>query len=382
MAAWLDWSAHGPNTAASAIASGRKVPHDVPGSEFEIPLDTLILAISQHSVLDFFGDEQPALTERGYLDVDPFTLQTSIAGVYAGGDVAGSGPSSIVKAAAEGKTVARAIITAHGRPVAEPVAPAPAIDLGQMVMRRARREYRVPIASAPLDVRHSFQQTVVGYTSEEAVAEASRCLDCHQVCSLCVGVCPNMALLTYESEPFRAALPELRVEGSQLVEGERHAYVADQRLQIAVLTDFCNECGNCTTACPTSGQPYRDKPRLYLDRGDFEAQEDNAFMLGEDGSIEGRWNGETHRLRLNGAVEYQSPAVTARMDLATLAIESATVAEGQATGTLVSLRPAADMVVLLRGLQRSMAHLPIASGNAGAATRVGHPGYAEEGTTA
>ena len=37
--------------------SGRKIPFDVPDSEFEIPLDTLILAISQHSVLDFFGDD-------------------------------------------------------------------------------------------------------------------------------------------------------------------------------------------------------------------------------------------------------------------------------------------------------------------------------------
>ena len=43
-------------------SSGRKIPHDVPDSEFSIPLDTLILAISQHSVLDFFGDEPPALT--------------------------------------------------------------------------------------------------------------------------------------------------------------------------------------------------------------------------------------------------------------------------------------------------------------------------------
>ena len=33
-----------------------------------------------------------------------------------------------------------------------------------------------------------------------------------------------------------------------------------------MLTDFCNECGNCVTFCPTSGEPYRDKPRLYLDR--------------------------------------------------------------------------------------------------------------------
>ncbi len=65
-------------------------------------------------------------------------------------------------------------------------------------------------------------------------------------------------------------------------------------------TDFCNECGNCVTACPTSGEPYRDKPRLYLDRADFEAQADNAFMLLDDGAIEGRFGGETHRLSMNG----------------------------------------------------------------------------------
>ncbi len=40
-------------------AAGRKVPHDLPGSEFEIELDTLILAISQHPVLDLFGDRPP-----------------------------------------------------------------------------------------------------------------------------------------------------------------------------------------------------------------------------------------------------------------------------------------------------------------------------------
>ena len=46
------------------------------------------------------------------------------------------------------------------------------------------------------------------------MAEAGRCLDCHPVCSLCVGVCPNLAILTYRSEPMQAALPALRVNGT------------------------------------------------------------------------------------------------------------------------------------------------------------------------
>ena len=361
-------------------AAGRKVPHDVPDSDFEIPLDTLILAISQHSVLDFFGEELPALTERGYIDVDPFTFETSLPGVYAIGDVANDGPSSIVKAAADGKTVAAAVIARgsdvaaqSGRPDGPAGDPTP-IDLHEMVIRRARREYRVPIEVTPLAAREGFEQTVEGYTAEQAMAEARRCLDCHRICSLCVGVCPNMALLTYQSEPFCAALPVLRVEDGRVLAGERRAHRAEQALQIAVLTDFCNECGNCVTACPTSGEPYRDKPRLYLHRDDFEAQGDNAFMLLADGSMEARWAGETHRLSVNGAVEYTAPGLAVRLDADTFELLDATAGDGRVNG--LALDRAADMYVLLRGLRGSMRHLPPAA-DAGSSTRIVHPGYAE-----
>ncbi|HYO41630.1 MAG TPA: FAD-dependent oxidoreductase, partial [Candidatus Limnocylindrales bacterium] len=62
-------------------ASGRKVPRDVPGSDVELPLDTLILAISQSPVLDLFGDLALALTQAGFVATDPETLATSIPGV-------------------------------------------------------------------------------------------------------------------------------------------------------------------------------------------------------------------------------------------------------------------------------------------------------------
>ncbi len=359
-------------------AAGRKVPFDVPDSEFEIPLDTLILAISQHSVLDFFGADTPALTRAGYIDVDPLTHETSIPGVYAGGDVAGDGPSSIVKAAAEGKAVAAAIGQALGAGEAEESAPEPVrVDLHEMVKRRARREYRVPIEFTPVGDRDGFDQTVLGYSAAQAMSEADRCLDCHAICSLCVGVCPNMALMTYESEPFAATLPVLQVEGGSVVVGEREAYRAEQLLQIAVLTDFCNECANCVTACPTSGEPYRDKPRLYLDRAEFEAEADNAFMLFADGSVEGRYGGQTHRLSVNGAVEYETPSLSARLEAGSLALVEATAHEDVDGDASFSLRPAADMLLLARGLRRSMRHLPPATDEAIPGTRVAHPGYAE-----
>ncbi len=356
-------------------ASGRKIPFDVPDSEFEIPLDTLILAISQHSVLDFFGDEVPGLTKRGYIEVDPDTFESSIPGVYAGGDVAAHGPSSIVRAAADGKRVAAAIAAKYGADRVMPVEAERPIDLHEMVIRRSRREYRVPIKFSPLDQRDGFDETVLSYTPAEAMQEAGRCLDCHEICSLCVGVCPNMALMTYEMESVRAELPALTVADGAVVAGDASPFVAGQNLQIAVLTDFCNECGNCVTACPTSGEPYRDKPRLYLNRADFEAEKANAFMAFGDSVMEARIDGQTHRIEVNGQIEYTSPAFTAKLDADTLAFIEATPTAAAADGEVLSLLPAAEMYTVLKGVGGSMPQIPVMSEGG---TFVPHPGYAED----
>ena len=354
-------------------AGGRKVPEDVAGSEFEIGLDTLILAISQHAVLDFFGERAPALTRAGYLAVDPATFETSVPGVYAGGDVADRGPASIVKAAADGKRVAAAIAAALGRETSRPAEASAAPDVQALVVRRARREYRVPIQVSPLDRREGFEETVLGYSAEEAVREASRCLDCDQICSLCVGVCPNMALMTYEMAPVHANLPALSVANGAVVANGATPFDVAQRLQIAVLTDFCNECGNCVTACPTSGTPYLDKPRLYLDRADFEAQASNAFMLLGDGVMEARFGGLTHRISVNGRIEYTAPGFRAVLDRESFALIEA-VPTGAVDGERLSLQPAAVMATVLAGVTVSLPHVPTA---AAGGTRMAQPGYAK-----
>jgi len=290
-------------------ASGRKIPHEMPGPDFKIPLDTLILAISQHAILDFFDNQSVAVNQRGYIEVDPVSFETSIAGVYAGGDVVNDGPSSIVEAAADGKAIARSILGRHGSD-AEPAQPGP-FDTTDLLRRRSRREWRIPIPHSALTDRKNFNEVVQGYTAEQARSEATRCLDCHSYCSICVGVCPNLALQTIQVEPSEA--PHVR-----------------QTYQIVVLADLCNECGNCTTFCPTSGEPYRDKPRLYFDRVEFEAQQDNAFMVFSDPwAMEARWGGVTRRIDLSDEL----------------------VDGGDADGVA--------MYVLLRGIMQSMPHLAL-----------------------
>jgi putative selenate reductase len=289
-------------------ASGRRVAVDAPDGNFDIPVDTLILAISQHAVLDFLDDEPIALNERGYIKVDPETCETSIPGIYAGGDVANDGPATIVKAAAAGKAIANAILNKKGTvtlsekgtvtfcekganafdpgekvtvpllPSGEKVTVPPLSSKGEMLRRRSQRERRIRAPQTRVNERQNFSEVMLTYTPEQARAEAARCLDCHTYCSICVGVCPNLALFTYETDQ------------------------CDQHYQVAVLADLCNECGNCTTFCPTSGAPYRDKPRLYVNRDDFEAQQDNAFMIFHDSdrwAIEARFQGATRHLELN-----------------------------------------------------------------------------------
>ncbi|MDJ0910536.1 MAG: putative selenate reductase subunit YgfK [Woeseiaceae bacterium] len=271
-------------------ASGRKVPHEIPDSEFAIPLDTLILAISQSAILDFIDGEAIELNERGYIVADPVTFETSLPGVYAGGDVANEGPASIVKAAAAGKAMAAHIL---GRQQATASSDKRDVDVAELLRRKSLRRWRTPSPELALDRREGFDEVVLTYEEGQARAEAGRCLDCDVFCGLCVSVCPNLALQTYEIDST-AEQPR-------------------QRYQVAVIADLCNECGNCTTFCPTSGHPYRDKPRLYIDRGEFESQDDNAFMVfaDKDGwSIDARVQGETHHVNLDDPHQDSEPFTT------------------------------------------------------------------------
>jgi putative selenate reductase len=355
-------------------AAGRKIPHEVPDTDFEVPLDTLILAISQHAILDFFDQEPIEVNEGGYIKVNPVTYETSVPGVYAGGDVANDGPQSIVKAAAAGKAIADSIL--RRRPSDANSVELTTFDTSALLRRRSQRRRRVTAPQTRLDDRNNFKEVVLTYSEQQARTEAARCLDCDTFCSICVGVCPNLALQTYKTEPFEVRLPRLRFENNAFRAGTGEMYRASQPFQVAVVTDFCNECGNCTTFCPTSGQPYRDKPRLYLDRADFDEQQDNAFIVSRNKDVwtmDARHQGANHRIVLNGKLEYTGPSFRASVNPHTFEIEHAEVIE---TEDAYSLEPCAAMFVLLQGLRRSLPFLPTA-GDMAATGRIEHPGYEE-----
>ena len=345
--------------------SGRRRPEPIPGAEREVELDTLIVAIGQRPDLSLFGDEAVDLSSSGYLEVDPATLETSIPDVYAGGDIIGDGPSNIVKAGGDGRIIAEAIIARHREApeLPEPVTGWPTFDHTDLLRRRARVEPRVEIPHLDSEQRRGFAEVIITLSQANAEREASRCLDCDILCSTCDSVCPNRAIFTYHVQPQNLSIPQLMFENGEAVSSASSVFSVKQGPQVAVLTDACNECGNCVTFCPTSDRPWRDKPRLYLHRGDFEAETDNAFMfISHEGArgLQAIFEGALHQLiQDNGELRYTSAAIELRLNQETLEVLESAVRGHPGDGGLVDPDHLGAMTILLRSFVESMPEFPL-----------------------
>ena len=167
-------------------AEGRFNPTLEDGSEATIEADTVIVAIGQASDLSFLGDDEaPRISRRGTLEADDCTLQTSVPWIFAGGDVV-LGPASAVQAVAQGHEAAESIrrylegadlSRGRERPVQTSAEAPPRTFEPQPRQKMARL--------SPAERTSSFIEIEQGFTEEQAVAEANRCLNCG-ICSECL----------------------------------------------------------------------------------------------------------------------------------------------------------------------------------------------------
>jgi glutamate synthase (NADPH/NADH) small chain len=89
--------------------SGRPRPVPIKGSEFSLPVNTVILAIGQRPNLSFSKmNPRLKMDKRGLVVVKKKTQATSLRGVFAGGDAVNGG-ATVVQAIGEGKKAAVAI---------------------------------------------------------------------------------------------------------------------------------------------------------------------------------------------------------------------------------------------------------------------------------
>ncbi len=205
-------------------ASSRRRPEEVEGTEFTLRCDMIIPAIGQRVKGEDVGGSVE-ITRRGTVAADEVTGRSEVEWIFAAGDCV-TGPTSVIRAVASGRRAAVEIdrhlagesaFLRHDEKL-------DAVDKAGPLLRieELRKERRAPLALRDADARRrDFDEYTPTLSEEEAVKEASRCLNCGcgAGCGLCAQICNAFAI---------------SVEGDRMVFDE----------------EKCHACGMCMRRCP------------------------------------------------------------------------------------------------------------------------------------
>jgi NADPH-dependent glutamate synthase beta subunit-like oxidoreductase/coenzyme F420-reducing hydrogenase delta subunit len=223
-------------------ASGRHQPVPIKDSEFNVELDTLIVAIGQAPQTP--GDFRVRMGRGSTIQVDPVTLITDRAGVFAGGDAV-TGPATVVEALAAGRLAASRIddYLQHRYPLGgKETRESLAGDLLPETVEAIRKTGRLePLMLPPKARTKDFRPVEFAFDWEAAVNEARRCLRCGMgaeilfqdkcaTCLTCLRLCPY------------------------------HVPYLDDSGTIQIPAEQCQACGVCVAECPAKAivlrKPY------------------------------------------------------------------------------------------------------------------------------
>jgi formate dehydrogenase major subunit len=265
--------------------SGRRRPIPIEGSEFEIPCDVVIPAVSQSPDISFLPEEVGLeVSKWDRLVVDPETFQTNIAGIFAGGDFV-TGPRDVIRVIADGRRAAVSIdlsLSGDKKPRKREAFFSPVGDVSLERDLEKIPRHRMP--TLPPGRRDSLHEEVdLGFSREEAFGEAKRCFQCYIftifdrkkciLCGGCVDVCPRYC--------FRMVKLD-EIDGDEHLKGlvERLFNVPldriwEERGELAELgtamikeESSCIQCGLCAKRCPTgaiSMELFHRATTLYED---------------------------------------------------------------------------------------------------------------------
>lgn len=223
--------------------SGRPRPEPIAGSELSINFDTVLPAIGQRPEIPAqFGLD---IAANGTVKVDPDTLATNKAGVFAGGD-ATSGPATVIQAIAAGRRAAVSIDKyLSGSGLTDEMLAPPEEEVTPVITLIPAVE-RATMPTLPLDQGLAgFAEVELGLNEEQAVQEAKLCFRCDlpiivdmTKCNGCM-TCAMRCCLRVDKffDPLRAQLKIQKVNRP-----ETHYTVT--------FTDKCDNCGICVRYCP------------------------------------------------------------------------------------------------------------------------------------
>lgn len=231
--------------------SGRRSPRPLRGSEFRLDCDFVLSAIGQGTrvkelvdgrVPDFLPlGETLSLTRWETVEVNERTFETTVDGVFSGGDVV-TGAATAIEAIAAGRKAAYAIdrYVVTGRAEPEPVEvysrkdayhEVKASELPPGTPDGRRRMPMIPPAERAL----SFAEVETGYSRDDVRREAARCLECG--CT---------ALFTCD---LRRYATEYGAD-VQTFMGAAVEHTVDRRHPLLVLDpNKCVLCGRCVRIC-------------------------------------------------------------------------------------------------------------------------------------
>lgn len=215
--------------------SGRRRPVAIKGKTEELDVDSVIIAIGQKLVNEDVSELK--LTDRGNIEADIDTFKTNIEGVFAIGDATNRGASIAIEAIGEANRCALSIDAYLNGEDIETRVPyisrrdEELIDFQSKEKCPARKPKVLPAAER----KNNFDEVCLGYTEEDAKAEASRCLECgckeYYKCKL-LSVAQRYDI---HPERFKGEMPQ--------------KYTADSNEFIERNSAKCILCGLCVRSC-------------------------------------------------------------------------------------------------------------------------------------
>ncbi len=217
-------------------ASGRISPVAIDGATELIECDTVISAIGQKVIGSDIDSLE--LTRKSTISVDETTFMTSVDGVFAAGDVINKGPDIAVRAIAGGKYAARSIDCWFKGVSVPPELPDYSVNknFNPEILNGTPEIDRTEIRLVDAHIRNkNFNEAAFTFTKEEAIKEASRCLECG--CSAVY----SCELLPYARD-YDAFAMKLQGKTRQYAKDKSHPFIIRDN-------NKCILCGQCVRAC-------------------------------------------------------------------------------------------------------------------------------------
>ena len=194
--------------------SGRRRPVAINGSEFTMPVELVVPAIGQIPDLkDMDPRGRITISRDQRIQVNHGTFATNRPGIFATGDAVTRDKMSAIEAIGMGKKAATEIDAyLSGKTTVEYLTEINTIPVARREMsdKELLPKARVPVPSLSGEKRlRSFAEVELGYSREQAIAEAQRCLMCGPCseCLACVKACGPQAIVQNE----QATLMDLEV---------------------------------------------------------------------------------------------------------------------------------------------------------------------------